>query len=208
MTYDRGTPRLFSVRELVVIYVLPLSQWFIWKLFCITQILFTISGIFKVESGLLNCVRKNITLKALQINIFTPQHQIRHPLSQCLKAIYISISKRNTTAVHMNIGLQMTKALIFVDFQYSNVYCLSYLSLYMIWNWGVVKTRVTCSILVNTLVASGVETRSGFRIPCGVSAPYNTVETCGASVGGLWFASGGSAHDADISCKLNRCKQS
>ena len=63
-------------------------------------------------------------------------------------------------------------------------------------------------VIVNTLVGTGVDTCSGFRLDFGSPLTCTTIETWGASAGGLWSASGDSAPDADITCKINMCKKS
>ena len=70
------------------------------------------------------------------------------------------------------------------------------------------KPRVTCKVLVKIFVGTGVEPYTRFVIACEAYVPYSTVENYGAPVGGLVSASGSYAPDADITCKINRCKQS
>ena len=73
---------------------------------------------------------------------------------------------------------------------------------------AVVKPRVPWSFLIKTLVGTGVDTCAGFRPACEEPDPCTTIETCVAPVGGFWSASGDYATDADITCKINRSKQS
>ena len=87
----------FTSREVVVDSVFPLSPIFMWEIFGITQLPFSISCVFKINPGLLNGITKNILFGIIYINNFTPQSQICHPPSQCLKALYLTISKRYPT---------------------------------------------------------------------------------------------------------------
>ena len=68
--------------------------------------------------------------------------------------------------------------------------------------------RVPWSVPVKTLVGTGFETCTGFVLAREAPDPCSMVETCGASVGGLCSAADESAPDADINCKINRCKKS
>ena len=198
----------FLWQEVVVNAVLPLSPFFIWNLFGLTKLPFTISGIFKAESRLLNRIRQNITLKLIWIDIFTPQRQIRHPPSQWPEALYLYISKRYTTAAHRDIGFQLTPLSYLGKFpiQY-RIFCV--VSAPTRKNpWAVVNPRVICSVLVKTLVGTGVGTCARFWTACEATYPCINVENCGAYVGGFCSASGDYAPDADTICKVNRYKQS
>ena len=95
-----------------------------------------------------------------------------------------------------------------VHFEYSTASCVSYPSSTRTLIYAVVNPRVTSSVLVETLVITGVDTCSELLLACETPYPCTTVQTCGAYFGGLCYASGDSYPDADITCKLNRCKQS
>ena len=95
-----------------------------------------------------------------------------------------------------------------INLQYSTDYCVSYPPSTKTLIWSVVKPRVTCSVPINTLVENGVETCTGFALAFEAPAPCSTVETCGAPMDIFWSAYGESTPNADITCKINRCKQS
>ena len=97
---------------------------------------------------------------------------------------------------------------ISVNLQYSIASCVSYPPSTKSLIWEVVNPRVPWSVLVKTLVGTGVETCTRSVITCETPAPCSKFKTCGAPVGGFVSSSGGSAHDADITHKINRCKQS
>ena len=63
-----------------------------------------------------------------------------------------------------------------------------------------------CSVLVKTSNGTGVESCTRFRNNFEATTPCTTVETCGAPVGVIRFASSDSDPDADMTCEINRCK--
>ena len=97
---------------------------------------------------------------------------------------------------------------MYVNFQYITASCVSYPSSTKTLICGRLKPRLPCSVPVNTLVGTRVETCTGFVLSCETPDPVYTVETVGISVGGFWSADDEYAPDSDIICKINKCKQS
>ena len=94
-----------------------------------------------------------------------------------------------------------------VNLQHSTESCVSYLYSTRTVIWAVVKPRVPWIVPIKKLVGTGVDICTGLRLACEAPAPCTTVETCGAPVVGLWSDSDDSTRDADITFKINRCKQ-
>ena len=94
----------FSWREVFLYSVFPLSPLFMWELFLFDQLPYYISCVFKINPGLLNYISNNISINVIYINNFTPQSQICHPPSQCLKVLYIPVSIRYPTVDCRDLG--------------------------------------------------------------------------------------------------------
>ena len=141
--------------------------------------------------------------------IFLPRsvNSINHQTSDWRHFIFISpkyIPLRLTGILDFNLQ----HSFISINFQYITAYCVSYLSSTRTLTWALVNPRVPLSVPLKTLVVTGVENFTGLRLSCESSAPFTTVETCSAHVGGFWSASGDYDSDSDITCKLNRCRKS
>ena len=88
------------------------------------------------------------------------------------------------------------------------MYCVSYSSYTRIQTWMLERTRVTCSVLINTLAATVSAVCSRLWTACDVPDYFNTNESCGASGGGFWSNFSASDPDAGITCKVNIYNQS
>ena len=88
--------------------------------------------------------------------------------------------------------------LISVNFQYRTDSWFSYPLSTKNWTWLLVKPRITWSVPVKILTGNYVV----------VIVTCKNVDSCGAFMGGFLYTLVESAPVADITCKINRCKQS